>query len=158
MPAERQLHDLMDAYERSLYAYVLALTRDPEMAADCSQEAFVRAYQLLQDGRSVNRQWLYTVARNCAMDVFRRRRKVRPDEAALERTTVEESTDRCLILQQTLRRLPPLDREMLHLFGVMGFKTSEIAEMLGITGSAARQRLHRARGRFRAAYAAEACL
>ena len=48
------------------------------------------------------------------------------------------------------------DREVLYLFDVAGFKTDEIGAMLGVRGSAVRQRLSRARERFRLLYGAEA--
>jgi DNA-directed RNA polymerase specialized sigma24 family protein len=44
---------------------------------------------------------------------------------------------------------------VLYLFGVAGFKTDEIASLLGVRGSTVRQRMYRARERFRNLYGAE---
>jgi len=90
------------------------------------------------------------------MDEFRHWRKVRADAEQVDRKTVEEPIDRRLIIQQVMQHLPSLDRDVLYLFAVLGFKTDEIASMLGTTGAAIRQRLYRARFQFRALYAAEA--
>jgi RNA polymerase sigma-70 factor (ECF subfamily) len=69
---------------------------------------------------------------------------------------VHHRTDESLAVQQVLERLSPPDREVLYLFDVAGFKTDEIGAMLGVRGTAIRQRLSRARERFRLLYGAEA--
>lgn len=153
---EDRLAQLMGEHERSLFTYMLALAHDRDVANDCTQDAFVRAYDMLRSGKDVNLQWLYKVARNRVMDEFRHRRKVRADAEQVERKTVEEAIDRRLIIQQVMQHLPSLDRDVLYLFAILGFKTDEIAGMLGTSGAAIRQRLYRARFQFRALYAAEA--
>lgn len=159
MPVERESEDqlvqLMNAYERSIYNFVLTLVRDPDVALDCTQDTFLRAYQNLSRGKPVNASWLYTVARNRAMDEFRRKKRIEPDPEAIEQQHVEHETDRVLAVQAVLEGLSPQDREVLYLFDVAGFKTDEIGSMLGVRGSAVRQRLSRARERFRLAYGSE---
>lgn len=150
-----QLVDLMNTYERPIYNFLLALLRDADLAVDCAQDTFLRAFENLRGGRPVNSAWLYTVARNRAMDEFRRQQRVQPEMETLEQIPVYESTDRALAVQQALAEMPPLDREVLYLFDVAGFKTDEIGAMLGVRGSAIRQRLSRARQRFRTVYGAE---
>ena len=59
-------------------------------------------------------------------------------------------------MESVLAQLSPQDREVLYLFDVAGFKTEEIGSMLGVRGTAIRQRLSRARERFRLIYGAEA--
>ena len=150
---EEGLTVLMDRYERPLYTYLVTLLRDEDVAMDCVQDTFIRAYEHLKKGREVTRNWLYTVARNRAMDEFRRRRFVRPELEVLERvpigdTPIENSID----VQRALERLSPQDREVLYLYEIAGFKTAEIGAMLGVRGAAIRQRLSRARERFRQLY------
>jgi RNA polymerase sigma-70 factor (ECF subfamily) len=119
------------------------------------QDTFVRAYENLRKGNPVNTPWLYKVARNRAMDEFRRRRKVDPEMEKLEALPVHEPTDQVMAVQQVMSQLSPQDREVLYLFDVAGFKTDEIGAMLGVRGTAVRQRLSRARERFRLLYGAE---
>jgi RNA polymerase sigma factor (sigma-70 family) len=57
------------------------------------------------------------------------------------------------MVEQLLSRLAPLDREVLYLFAVAGFKTDEIGAILGVRGAAVRQRLYRARERVRELWA-----
>ena len=154
--AEDQLVHLMEEHERAIYNFMFGLVRDTDRALDCTQDTFVRAYEHLRKGRSINTAWLYTVARNRAMDEFRRQKRVQPDLDALEEIPVHHRTDESLAVQQVLERLSPHDREVLYLFDVAGFKTDEIGAMLGVRGTAIRQRLSRARERFRVLYGAEA--
>lgn len=147
---------LMNEYERPIYNFLLAILRDPDVALDCAQDTFLRAYENLRKGRPVNASWLYKVARNRAMDEFRRKRRVvQPESDALEQLPVYESTDQVLAVQSILAEMSPLDREVLYLFDVAGFKTDEIGAMLGVRGTAIRQRLSRARERFRLLYGTE---
>jgi hypothetical protein len=71
--ADAELVRLMNRYERSLYRFLYVLTGSQDVAMDCAQDAFVRAYDNLRRGRPVNAKWLYTVGRNRAMDEFRRK-------------------------------------------------------------------------------------
>jgi RNA polymerase sigma-70 factor, ECF subfamily len=154
--AEDRLVHLMEEHERAIYNFMFGLVRDTDRALDCTQDTFVRAYEHLRRGRLINTAWLYTVARNRAMDEFRRRKRVQPDLDTLQEIPVHQRTDESLAVRQVLERLSPHDREVLYLFDVAGFKTDEIGSMLGVRGTAVRQRLSRARERFRLLYGAEA--
>jgi RNA polymerase sigma-70 factor (ECF subfamily) len=152
---DRQLVELMNAYERPIYNFLLALLRDGDVALDCAQDTFLRAYENLRRGKPVNASWLYTVARNRAMDQFRRERKLQVDVDVLDQIPVHEPTERVLAVESVLAQLSPQDREVLYLFDVAGFKTDEIGAMIGVRGTAVRQRLSRARDRFRLLYGDE---
>jgi RNA polymerase sigma factor (sigma-70 family) len=89
------------------------------------------------------------------MDEFRRGSKFRPESDPTDVVQVHEPTDRNLAVRQAFSELSPSDREVLYLFDVAGFKTDEIGQMLGVRGSAIRQRLSRARVRLRQAYGVE---
>src|SRR5690349_21094989 len=98
VPAARHEHDrllaaLMRDHERQLYSFILTLVRDADTAMDCIQDTFLRAYEALRKGKSINTAWLYTVARNRAMDEFRRKRRLHPDGEALEHLPVHQSSD-----------------------------------------------------------------
>jgi RNA polymerase sigma-70 factor (ECF subfamily) len=122
---------------------------------DCVQDTFLRAYEALRKGKSINAAWLYTGARNRTMDEFRRRRRLHPDGEALEHLPISHSSDESIAVQTVLERMQPMDREVLFLFVVAGFKTDEIGAILGMNGTAIRQRLYRARERFRVLYGQE---
>lgn len=152
---EDHLVQLMNDYERPIYSFLLTLLHDADIALDCAQDTFLRAYEHLRRGRPVTSSWLYTVARNRAMDEFRKQRRLTNDPDTLERVPVPGPDELGMAVQQVLQKLSPMDREVLYLFDVAGFKTDEIGDMLGVRGSAVRQRLSRARERFRLLYGAE---
>ncbi|MBV9282674.1 MAG: sigma-70 family RNA polymerase sigma factor, partial [Chloroflexi bacterium] len=132
---EDELVRLMSQHERPIYNFLLAILRDTDLAMDCAQDTFLRAYENLRKGKPVNPQWLYKVARNRAMDEFRSKRRVQPDLEALEHLPGREAPDRVVAVRLVMEHLPPADREVLYLFDVAGFKTDEIGAMLGIRGS-----------------------
>jgi RNA polymerase sigma-70 factor, ECF subfamily len=153
--AEDELIQLMRDFERSIYSFLFTLLRDEQLALDSVQDTFLRAFENLQRGKPVNTAWLYKVARNRAMDEFRRSKRMSPDADALEHVPVDRPTDTIMAVQHILDLLSPMDREVLYLFDIAGFKTDEIGKLLGVRGSAIRQRLTRARERFRSLYGAE---
>jgi RNA polymerase sigma-70 factor (ECF subfamily) len=142
----RKLEELAREVERPLYRFLMALVRDANLALDCLQDALLRAHESVGAGRPVNRQWIFKVARNRAVDELRRRSRVRSDDDALARVSTADKAD------QALARLDPLDAHVLVRFVVEGYRTDEIGEQLGVSGAAVRQRLYRARERFRRIY------
>jgi RNA polymerase sigma-70 factor (ECF subfamily) len=146
------LMELMSRHETALCNYLHVLLGDRDLAMDCAQDTFLRAYQNLEKGNRVTTAWLYKVARNRAMDQFRARRHECCESGRLECIAAEETAEGTLAVRRTLDRLAPHDREVLYLFAVDRFETAEIAAMLGIQPGAVRMRLVRARERFRALY------
>ena len=147
-----QLVGLMDRYERPLFNFLMVLLGDRDAAQDCAQDAFLRAYEHLRRGRQVNAAWLYTVARNRALDDVRRRRRVQPNLEKLEGIPEREAGEQAGPVRQALAQLSPSDRELLYLFDIDGFDAREIGEMLGISRNAVHVRVFRARERFRKIY------
>src|ERR1051326_7065261 len=54
-----ELVSIMDQYESPLYAYLLSILHDRDLAVDCAQDTFLRAYEALNKGKTINRKWLY---------------------------------------------------------------------------------------------------
>jgi RNA polymerase sigma-70 factor, ECF subfamily len=148
----RVLMDLIREHERMLYRFLVVLTGDREAALDCVQDVFIRAWEHLQNGRSVNRQWLYKVGRNRAIDELRRRKRERTDLMTLHDLSGPGSTEDMVDLQQAFDALPVHDRAVLYLSVVEGLTGEEVATVLGIGHGAFRMRLLRARERFREQY------
>ncbi len=154
---EEQLEVLMDAYEQPLYAFLVAVVGTPDLAADCAQDTFLRAYQHLRRRRSVSKSWLYRVAHNRAMDEYRHRER---EQRKITRLGDHGETDMAQGagdggLRRALRELSPEEREILHLWAVDGLSGQEIGDLLGIRADAVHMRVSRARRRFKAAYGDE---
>jgi len=145
---------LMDRYERSLYRFLYVLLGDCDVATDCTQDTFVRAYDNLRKGKPVNARWLFTVGRNRAMDEFRRQRREPHGLEALEGSMTDSQAEPHLWLgmREAFAQLTPDDRTVLYLSAVEGLSGAEIGEMLDLKTTAVRVRISRARRRFKLAY------
>jgi RNA polymerase sigma-70 factor, ECF subfamily len=150
---QAELITLIRMHEVTLYRYLVAFTGDRELALDCVQDTFTRAYEQLQRGKSVNTQWLYTVGRNRGIDELRRRKREGLDPAALGELHAAPTSDEDMVsLQSAFRALSPDDRAVLSLAAIEGLSGEEVAARLGIRPGAVRMRLLRARERFRRLY------
>lgn len=126
-----------------------------------TQETFIRAYQALARGERWDnpRAWLYRVASRLATDDYRRRKLLQwlpllgtePDPAPGVEAIVTER----VAIQSTLNALPPKYRVPLVLYIYEERTVAEIAETLGLSLSAVKMRLSRAREKFRRAYGQE---
>jgi RNA polymerase sigma-70 factor (ECF subfamily) len=154
LSAEARLRRLMTEHERPLYGFLVLLVMDSSLAQDCVQDTFVRAYQQLEKGTSINRQWLYKVARNRGLDELRRHRKARAAEDELNAISVPEPQEdvRSARVRRALEQLATQDRELLYLSDVDGLRAEAIGDILGLRPGAVRMRLCRAHKRFRAIY------
>jgi RNA polymerase sigma factor (sigma-70 family) len=150
-----ELIALIGQHEIALYRYLVAFTGDREVALDCVQETFTRAFEHLRRGKSVNTQWLYMVGRHRGIDEFRRRKREGVDPTAMDGMQAEPISEEMASLQHAFRGLSPDDRAVLSLATIEGLSGEEVAVRLGIRPGAVRMRLLRARERFRRAFDGE---
>lgn len=151
MSFEELYRDTVD----DLYAYVATLVRDRAAAEDVVAAAFERAYRKhgsYDPRRGSQRQWLFGIARNSALDELRRRKRL-TSLAAEPEAPPEEDADpvRRATVRAALARLDARDRELVALKFFAGLDNAEIAAVLGISASNAGTRLHRAIDRLREA-------
>jgi len=149
--AQDELLRLMARYEAPLSTYLSILLRHTQLTQDCLQETFLRAYQQLYRGRSVNVRWLYTVARHCAIDELRHRSRVQYDVDPPDAIAVDGGESPHMIVA-LLSQLADADRELLYLVDVDDLDAATIGRMLGIRPGAVRARVFRAREKFRLMY------
>ena len=140
-----------------LFAFLLRMTRDREVAEDLLQETFVRLITETRAGRMPEqvRAWLYRVAANAAISRGRhgsvwnrlvprlldRREPASPESEVLR-------TERESELHTALARLAPDARAAL-LLAAQGFSGQEVAASIGRTEGATRTLLCRARVQLR---------
>lgn len=146
MPAPRAAFDAL--YERHLqpvHAYLLARTRDRELAADLVQETFLRAWRNIAEvgGLDASRQraWLVAVARNLVID---RSRRTRSERTAMDRAgrlpptgggpdPVEQAHlgQDVAAVERAIAALPDDQRVLLSLQIMGGMTSADIGELLG---------------------------
>jgi RNA polymerase sigma-70 factor, ECF subfamily len=121
-------------------------------AEDVASEAILRA------GRSTDvvppgarrAAWLHRIARNIAIDRWRRERRLVPLEIAAHVTAEPDTSAGRIDVEVALKQLRPSDRRLLALVAA-GTRYSEIARSEGVDVSVIRQRVARARARALAA-------
>jgi RNA polymerase sigma-70 factor (ECF subfamily) len=153
--AERALafDDLYRACRDDVYAYVAGMLRDDHAAEDVTALAFERAYRRrrrFDPRRGSGRAWVFTIARNAALDELRRRRRttnLEADPEDVEAAMPDDSAELALrrtALRAALDRLDLRERELITLRFFAGLAHAEIAAVLGISATNAGTRLHRA--------------
>jgi RNA polymerase sigma-70 factor, ECF subfamily len=135
------LAELYERFGHVAYGLALRIVRDPALAEDAVQEAFLtiwRSAARFVPERAKASTWILTLVHRRAVDVVRREqpRRAEPIEAAPQasaNTTEDEAwlrlqRDR---VQKALRQLPDQQREALELAYYGGFTQSELADRLG---------------------------
>ena len=135
--------ELYVRYARMVHGILLARV-PPAEAEDLTQEVFLSAMKQLRGLRTAAafRGWLGTIARNRAMDHYRRTRETAPLDAVDPAAPRGAAQDAFLVLDQ-IRRLPEAYRETLILRLVEGMTGPEIAAQTGLTHESVRVNLCR---------------
>ena len=163
-PARAFVEELFARHHTEIYAYLPRMLRDPELAADLTQDAFVkayRAYETLEDPAHA-RAWLYQIAHRVALDEIRRRKIIRFLPWTGESRGSSPSAEHLVMetrlsgeLQRAINRIPERQRAALLLAEVHDLTGLELAAALGVSHVAARALLTRARESLRQALAEE---
>lgn len=150
---------LYAAYQQPILNYLCRLVGDADRAEELCQETFTRAYHARGSLDRVQnvRAWLYRIATNAARDQLRRRRLLlwQPlfeEDPALLVESPEADMLQAHAVHKALLRLDPHLRVPLVLYSCQELSTQEIADVLGISRDAVKQRLVRARLRFKEVY------
>ncbi len=155
---------LFGRHHGEIYAYLLRMLREPELAADLTQDAFIKAYRNYDTlERPENaRAWLYQIAHRVALDEIRRRKIIRFLPWTGESPGSSPSAERLVMdahlsgdLQRALARIPERQRAALLLAELHDLSGVELAAALGVSHVAARALLTRARENLRQALAIE---
>lgn len=151
---------LVERYMRAAYSVALSVTRKHEDAEDAAQESFVVALERLDECRDPERfgGWLMTIVRNRSKNLLRRE-SIRetdqvPDSAHTNRPGPDRVTENRELgerLDQAMEGLPDVQREIVLLHDLEGWKHREIAERLGLPAGTVRSHLHFARKALRKA-------
>jgi RNA polymerase sigma-70 factor (ECF subfamily) len=157
---ESAWRELVSRYTRRVFNVAYRFTGRVDEAEDLTQEIFVRVYQTLDryqptEGAFVS--WLSVVARNHAIDNYRRRREERArrtdDPQVLERMPAAEEgplrtlerEERISFVHRGLRALKPELREPLILCDLQGMPYEEIATALALPLGTVKSRINRGR-------------
>jgi len=160
-------HDLVKRYEQKLYNFSLRMCRNPSDAEDMVQETFLNVFRYLRDFRHETKfkNWLYRIA---ASSCLKKRRKSKfaperelsleefiPKDEAEAQTQIPDwalmplekllNAELSEMVHQAILSLPEKYRMVIVLRDIEGFSTAETAQILGLSASNIKVRLHRAR-------------
>jgi RNA polymerase sigma-70 factor, ECF subfamily len=160
---------LVDAYSGKIYRLATKMLNQQLDAEDVLQETFLKAYRGIKsfDGRSKISTWLFRIATNEALMVIRRKH---PDTVSIDEPVETEEgeqepiqiVDWCCLPEEELlseetkerldaavQKLPEKLKVVFLLRDINDLSTHETAEILGLTETAVKTRLSRARLRLR---------
>lgn len=149
------VEEIVEEYGSVLFKICMVLLCNDQDAQDAVQETFCRymEHSKVFHDKEHEKAWLIKVAVNICRDMHRRRMRhptVNLDDIS-EYLPVPEQSE--VLLE--LMNLPGKLKTVIYLHYIEGYKTTEIAEMMGITTNAVRKRMQRGREQLRLSLAEE---
>jgi RNA polymerase sigma-70 factor (ECF subfamily) len=156
-------------FQDRIFGFVSRILGDEDLAADITQDAFIKAYQSLPQFRNGSfRSWLYRIAKNTAFDEMRRTKKHAAVSLDYEDEDEEDSSLMAYLpnddpspeqeyeraelsqtIQAALDQLNQDQRAVITLIDIQDFDYQEAAETLGTNIGTIKSRLARARQQLR---------
>lgn len=137
-----------------MHTVAMSILHNREMAADATQQTFVKAWQNASSF-DPNREfgpWIYAIARNTAIDILRAeaRRESLSASGDVDSTHLPagiESAWEAFEVRLALDQLPEEERIVIRLTHLEGYTHTQVAENLGIAVGTVKSRSHRAHQR-----------
>ena len=156
------LETMADQFRKEIFAYIRNKVGDASTADDLTQETFLKVERALTRGTEPEhfRGWIFQIARNSVIDWMKARRRFvalaeeegvgeRADGEAVDSVDNEFRQGLFAYASKVIERMPSEDREALTLTELDGLSREELAKHLGISVSAAKSRVVRARVKLR---------
>ncbi len=156
--------ELIEQYAELVFRAAYRVLGNEQDAEDAMQETFLTVYRRIGQfrGESKFSSWLYRVATNAALDLLRSRKRKQGMQEPLAREDEESDSElvdaiallpeEILTEQETMEHIhgilasmSPKLSEAFVLYEMDGLSMQETADVLGISPSAAKVRVHRAR-------------
>ena len=153
---------LVTPHEQMLWRVCWHYTHHQEDAADCLQEAMLKAWRAIRTyrGECSLKSWLYRIAATVCLDFLRKQKRLPPTESADELADDEGFTpvdasptpDEAVIRQESadhiraaIDSLPADMRTAIILYALQGMQYEEIAEVTSTSVGTVKSRINRAR-------------
>ena len=154
--------ELVKKYKKTVHALAWRKIQDFHIAEDITQETFLKAYQelsTLEEPQSFA-GWLYVIVTNLCNTWLRKKRLPTQSLEITNSTELEKATystyviaenervnaeSRREVVKKLLAKLQESDRTVMTLYYLGGMTYEEISKFLGVSVSAIKNRLHRAR-------------
>jgi RNA polymerase sigma-70 factor (ECF subfamily) len=152
------LEFLVRRYQWEAVRVAMLILRDPQLAEDVAQEAFVRVYERIEQFDTGRRfaPWFFRIVANDALKLAQQRqRQVNLPHDFEQASDVAGPSDSIEALEEfesieaALAQLPPAQRAAIVMRYYLGLTDREAADQLGSTRGTIKWRLHAARQRLR---------
>lgn len=147
----RAFEKLYRAHVDKVYGLCLRMTCNPSEAEDCTQEAFIQAWNKLSRfrGDSAFGTWMHRVAVNTVLGRMRKSRREQDHIRAVSEVVPAPHSigdnGELQDLEQAINELPSGARHVFVLHAVYGYSHGETGDMLGIAEGTSKAQLSRAR-------------
>jgi RNA polymerase sigma-70 factor (ECF subfamily) len=154
---QRAFRSLYEMNVDRIYRLAYRMAGDEDLAMDFAQEAFVRAWNRLDQfrGDAAFSTWLHSITVSVALNGLRKVDRHRKRERSLEDAAPVAASNPVADpgvkerLEQAVDDLPEIYRTVFLMHDLEGFSHGEIAEALGVAEGTSKARLSRARSRLR---------
>lgn len=159
-----KLNLLYKRYSRRFFGFFYGMTKDGATSEDLVQNVFVRILKYKHTYKESGdfEVWAFQMARNVHKDHYRKNKRyafqetMDPYEQSLSETENREAdmerSDELNYLKKALESLTDEKRELIELVRFQKVKYAKVAEMLGVTESAIKVRVHRILKELRESY------
>jgi RNA polymerase sigma-70 factor (ECF subfamily) len=159
---EQSLELLLKKYLAPVYSFVFRYVGNPDDAKDIVQETWIKVWKHLKkfDTRKNFKPWIFSIAKNTALDVLKKKKTVsfsafenEQGENVLENTIADpaplpqeilERKDIADMLERSLSKLSPKNRAVVHLYHNENLTFQEIADVVGEPLNTVKSRYRRA--------------
>jgi len=153
---DREFHEIYEKYSADLYAYILRMCHNEQLAKDILQDTMLNAMirvESFKGGCSV-KTWLYTIAKNLVYDHIKKAENKNSSLEAIPEPTLQESIEDCFAdkymamhIHHLLHELEEPYREVFTLRVFAELKFSDIGSVFGKSGNWAGVTFYRAKQR-----------
>ncbi len=144
------IDELVQRYYDEIFRYIVRIGCSNEEAMDLTQEVFIIMMKSIATYQEQGhfRAWLYKIAHNQTMNVFKKKKRESVHFIKEERNKVmedfSENVANQAFVEDLLKQLPAKQRNVLILKYYHGFKSKEIAKITRSTLPAVKSRLFQA--------------
>lgn len=135
-------------YKEGLQYYLLKKVKDKDLAKELSHQVLSKLYNSCCSGKEIKnvRSWMFQIAHNTTIDFFKDQSRISyevPEEIEEVQATFYEQARE--LMQPLLNLLPEKYATPLLMSDIQGLKQEEVSKSLGISLSATKTRIQRAR-------------
>lgn len=152
MRIQPETEELYKKFRDPLRSFIGKRVADPAAAEDLVHDVFVKIHSQIGNLKQAEKltSWIYQVARNAVIDFYRKRKETIPylEEESLfvDQERISDAAEKLApALRGMIEQLPEKYREALKLADFEGIKYAEIAKRKGISVSAVKSQVQRAR-------------